>query len=271
MAGINTAVFGIYSTKAGIETAVIALQAAGFRSADISALLPGPMGSQELVTEKTTKAPEGALTGAGSGAVIGGALGWLVGIGALAIPGLGPFIAAGPIAAALAGIGVGSSVGGVAGALIGLGIPEYEAKRYEGHVTKGGSLLSVHCYSSYWVQQAKEIMENTGAEDISVATVVSEGQPEAPGASAQPRTNELRTGAEPQALTNADQGTKDYQTSIEQLPTTEEIERRAYEIYLTRGGAQGHDLEDWLNAERELKESHRTRSVLRPARATARA
>src|SRR5713101_8773419 len=166
MAGINTAVFGIYSTKAGIETAVIALQAAGFRSADISALLPGPMGSQELVTEKTTKAPEGALTGAGSGAVIGGALGWLVGIGALAIPGLGPFIAAGPIAAALAGVGAGGVVGGIAGALIGIGIPEYEAKRYEGRIKSGGILLSVHADDSKWVSKAKDVLKRTGAEDM---------------------------------------------------------------------------------------------------------
>src|SRR5206468_4762230 len=101
-------------------------------------------GTKDFAHEKHTKAPEGATTGAGTGAVVGGALGWLAGIGALAIPGLGPFIAAGPIMAALAGAGVGGTVGGVTGALIGLGIPEYEAKRYEGRITKGGILLSVH-------------------------------------------------------------------------------------------------------------------------------
>ena len=109
----------------------------------------------------------GAATGAGTGAVVGGALGWLVGIGALAIPGLGPFIAAGPIMAALAGMGVGSAVGGIAGALVGMGIPEYEAKRYEGRVKDGGILLSVHCDDSDWTKKAKEILERTGAEDVS--------------------------------------------------------------------------------------------------------
>jgi hypothetical protein len=101
------------------------------------------------------------------GAVLGGALGWLAGIGALAIPGLGPFIAAGPIMAALAGAGVGGAVGGLAGALIGMGIPEYEAKRYEGRVKDGGILLSVHCDDSAWTKKAKEILERTGAEDVS--------------------------------------------------------------------------------------------------------
>ena len=109
----------------------------------------------------------GVSAGAGTGAVIGGGLGWLAGIGALAIPGLGPFIAAGPIVAALAGLGVGGAVGGFTGALIGLGIPEYEAKRYEGRVKNGGILLSVHSDSSDWTKRAKEILELTGAEDIS--------------------------------------------------------------------------------------------------------
>src|SRR5205085_12149583 len=109
---------------------------------------------------------EGTATGAGTGAVIGGGLGWLAGIGALAIPGLGPFIAAGPIMAALAGVGVGGAIGGIAGALIGMGIPEYEAKRYEGRVTEGGIMLSVHSYNSDWTKRAKDILERTGAEDI---------------------------------------------------------------------------------------------------------
>ena len=119
--------------------------------------------------KKDTKAPEGAATGAGTGAVIGGGLGWLAGIGALAIPGLGPFIAAGPIVAALAGVGVGGAVGGVTGALIGMGIPEYEAKRYEGRVKEGGILLSVHSDSSEWTKKAKEILEQTGGQDIASA------------------------------------------------------------------------------------------------------
>jgi hypothetical protein len=163
----NTAVFGIYPSQASVENAVVALRDAGFRSTDISVLLPENLGTKDLAHEKGTKAPEGAATGAGTGAVVGGALGWLTGIGALAIPGLGPFIAAGPIMAALAGIGVGGAVGGVTGALVGMGIPEYEAKRYEGRVNKGGILLSVHSDDSEWTRRAKTILERTGADDIS--------------------------------------------------------------------------------------------------------
>jgi hypothetical protein len=167
MAGKKTAVFGIYSSLASADNATDALVRAGFPASDISALLPDNLGTKEIGTQKATKAPEGAATGAGSGAVLGGALGLLAGIGAIAIPGVGPFIAAGPIMAALAGVGVGGAVGGVTGALIGLGIPEYEAKRYEGRIQKGGILLSVHCDTSDEIKRAKEIMKNTGAEDIS--------------------------------------------------------------------------------------------------------
>jgi hypothetical protein len=167
MSGKNTAVFGIYSQYANLENGVDALKSAGFRNTDISVLFPENAGTKDFAHEKGTKAPEGATAGAGTGAVIGGGLGWLAGIGALAIPGLGPFIAAGPIVAALAGVGVGGAVGGFTGALIGLGIPEYEAKRYEGRVKNGGILLSVHSDSSDWTKRAKEILELTGAEDIS--------------------------------------------------------------------------------------------------------
>jgi hypothetical protein len=169
MAGKNTAVFGIYSTRAGVENAVDALKAQNFRNTDISVLFPYNEGSKDFAHQKNTKAPEGAAAGAGTGAVIGGTLGWLAGIGALAIPGVGPFIAAGPIMAALAGAGAGGAVGGVAGALIGMGIPEYEAKRYEGRIKEGGILLSVHCDNSDWVDRAKMVLEQTGAEDISSA------------------------------------------------------------------------------------------------------
>jgi hypothetical protein len=167
MAGKNTAVFGIYSSYGQLESAVDALKAAGFRNTDISVLFPENVGSKDFAHQKGTKAPEGATTGAGTGALIGGGLGWLAGIGALAIPGLGPFIAAGPIMAALAGAGVGGAVGGITGALIGMGIPEYEAKRYEGRVKSGGILLSVHSDNSDWTKRAKEILERTGAQDIS--------------------------------------------------------------------------------------------------------
>jgi hypothetical protein len=163
----NTAVFGIYATRAQVEQAVDRLRMAGFRPTDISVLFPENVGTKEFAHEKHTKAPEGATAGAASGAVIGGTLGWLVGIGALAIPGLGPFIAAGPIVAALSGVGVGAAVGGIAGALVGMGIPEYEAKRYEGLIKSGGILLSVHSDDHEWTTRAKETLEQTGADDIS--------------------------------------------------------------------------------------------------------
>ncbi len=167
MAGKNTAVFGIYSTQEAAASVVDTLQAAGFRREDISVLYAENVGSKDFAHEKATKAPEGAAAGGGAGAVIGGALGVLAGIGLLAIPGLGPFIAAGPIMAGLAGMGAGGAIGGIAGGLIGLGIPEYEAKRYEGRVREGGVLLSVHSDSSAWTRRAKEILERTGAQDVS--------------------------------------------------------------------------------------------------------
>ena len=163
----KTAVFGIYTTVADADRATDSLVSSGFSASDISALLPENLGSKQIGTEKATKAPEGAAAGACSGAVLGGTLGLLAGIGALAIPGVGPLIAAGPIMAALAGIGVGGAVGGFTGALIGLGIPEYEAKRYEGRIQKGAILLSVHCDTSDEIKRAKEVMKRTGAEDIS--------------------------------------------------------------------------------------------------------
>ncbi|MBV9573952.1 MAG: DUF3341 domain-containing protein, partial [Acidobacteriales bacterium] len=139
----------------------------GFRSQDISVLMPDNRGTRDFAAEKDTKAPEGTTTGATAGGVIGGTLGVLAGIGALAIPGLGPFIAAGPIMGGLAGLGVGGAVGGLIGALVGMGIPEYEAKRYEGRVKQGGILISVHCDDSKWTKKAKDILESTGAEDVS--------------------------------------------------------------------------------------------------------
>lgn len=167
MAGKNTAVFGIYRDRRHVEEAVDTFVSSGFRTEDISVLLPENEGTKDFAAEKHTKAPEGAATGAGTGAVVGGTLGLLAGIGALAIPGLGPFIAAGPIMGALAGIGTGGVVGGLIGTLVGLGIPEYEAKRYEGMIKEGRVLLSVHCDNSDWVKRAKDLMEQTGAQDIS--------------------------------------------------------------------------------------------------------
>jgi hypothetical protein len=169
----NTAVFGIYKSRSQVERAVDQLREAGFRNTDISVLFPVNEGTKDFAHEKGTKAPEGAATGAGSGIVIGGTLGWLAGVGALAIPGIGPFIAAGPIMAALAGAGVGGAVGGVLGGLVGMGIPEYEAKRYEGLIKNGGILLSVHSDNSEWTTKAKRLLEQTGAEDISSTSEAS--------------------------------------------------------------------------------------------------
>jgi len=167
MAGKNTAVFGIYRDRLHVEQGVDALLNEGFRSEDVSVLLPDNVGTKDFAHEKHTKAPEGAATGAGAGAVVGGTLGLLAGVGALAIPGVGPFIAAGPILGALGGIGAGGVAGGIIGALVGMGIPEYEAKRYEGLIKEGGMLLSVHCDNSDWVKRAKTVLDRTGAQDVS--------------------------------------------------------------------------------------------------------
>jgi hypothetical protein len=169
MAGKNTAVFGIYATRAGVEEGVAHLRSAGFRSTDISVLFPDNQGTKDFAHEKNTKAPEGATTGGIAGGIAGGVLGWLTGIGALAIPGLGAFIAAGPIVAALAGAGAVGTLGGMIGALVGMGIPEYEAKRYEGRIREGGILVSVHCDNSDWVKRAKDVLSQTGAQDVASA------------------------------------------------------------------------------------------------------
>ena len=166
MAGKNTAVFGIYPSAPQAERAVDTLISAGFASANISVLLPDSRSTKEFAHEKETKAPEGTTVGVTAGGVIGGTIGVLAGVGMLAIPGLGPFIAAGPIMAGLAGLGVGGAVGGLVGALVGMGIPEYEAKRYEGRVKGGGTLLSVHCDTSDQVNRAKDVLKASGAEDI---------------------------------------------------------------------------------------------------------
>ncbi len=167
MAGKNTAAFGIYANRAQAEQATDRFLASGFSNQDISVLMADKEGSQQFAHEKNTKAPEGAATGVTAGGVVGGTLGLLAGFGALAIPGVGPLIAAGPIMAGLAGLGIGGAVGGLIGALVGMGIPEYEAKRYEGRVKDGGILLSVHCDTSEEISRAKDLLRATGAEDIS--------------------------------------------------------------------------------------------------------
>lgn len=180
MAGKNTAVFGIYASAPQAERAVDTLIAGGFSSGAISVLLPDTRTTKEFAHVKDTKAPEGTTVGATTGGLLGGTLGVLAGVGALAIPGIGPFIAAGPIMAGLAGLGVGGAVGGLLGALVGMGIPEYEAKRYEGRVKNGGTLLSVHCDTADQIKLAKQMLKTTGAEDIaSSGEAAAESKPAA--------------------------------------------------------------------------------------------
>lgn len=165
-------VFGLFSDDTALSRAVDALQAAGFRGEDISALLPDRASTKTFAHEKHTKAPEGAAVGATAGVIGGGTVGLLLGIGAIAIPGLGAFLAAGPIMAALAGAGVGGAVGTLTGALIGMGIPEYEAKRYESFINKGGALLSVHADDTEWAHKARSLLDGFGGHDIDTAKEV---------------------------------------------------------------------------------------------------
>ncbi len=159
--------YGIYPDRVSFERGLEALRAAEFRNSDISAILPErDRTTRDLAHEINTKAPEGIATGAGTGAAVGGTLGWLIGIGALAIPGIGPLVAAGPVVAALAGAGAGGATGGLVGGLIGAGIPEVEAKRYAGRIREGGYLLSVHCDDKQWAKRAEEILEATGGREV---------------------------------------------------------------------------------------------------------
>ena len=169
MAAKNVAVFGIYPSREMAENAVDRLIANGFRNEDISVLMQDNVGTKDFAHEKHTKAPEGAATGVVAGGIVGGTIGALIGIGVLAIPGVGPLIAAGPVIGALTGVGSGGLVGGIIGALVGMGIPEYEAKRYEGRIKEGGILLSAHCDDHNWVAKAKQVLRETGAEDVASA------------------------------------------------------------------------------------------------------
>lgn len=163
----KTAVYGIYPNLEKAESAVDHLLKEGFSSSDVSVLVSDSETTRDFAHRKATKAPEGTATGVTAGGLLGGSFGLLAGLGALAIPGLGPLIAAGPVIATLAGVGAGGAVGGLVGALVGAGIPEYEAKRYEGHVKEGGVLLSVHCDTSDEIKRAKDFLKATGAVDIS--------------------------------------------------------------------------------------------------------
>ena len=167
----NTSVFGIVKSRSQAEQVVEGLQTAGFPASEISVLLPDTAGEHDIGVVKATKAPEGATTGAATGGVTGGVLGLLAGIGALAIPGVGPFIAAGPIMAALSGAAIGAGTGGIVGALVGMGIPEIEAKRYEDKLKTGNYLIAVHADDGDEKDRAKEVFKNAGAEDISTSSM----------------------------------------------------------------------------------------------------
>src|SRR5687767_982890 len=169
----NKTVIGIVDTETQADRVVASLQGSGFPGNDISVLLPDRSGTRDFAHEHNTKAPEGAVAGAAGGGVLGGTIGLLAGIGAIAIPGLGPFIAAGPLMAALSGAAVGAGVGGITGALIGLGIPEIEAKKYEGKLKGGNILVAVSVATSEQVNRAKEILRREGADDISSTTEAS--------------------------------------------------------------------------------------------------
>jgi hypothetical protein len=167
---MKKSVMCIVQSQSNAEEIVRRLQAADFSGNDISVLLPNKGGSKDFAHEHNTKAPEGAIAGVGAGGVLGGTLGLLAGIGALAIPGLGPFIAAGPILATLSGAAAGAAVGGVAGALIGMGIPEMEAKRYEGKIKGGNLLISVHAETRAHQRRIEAIYKAAGGEDITSTT-----------------------------------------------------------------------------------------------------
>ena len=170
---MSESVFGIATTQGKAEQIVQHLQGQGFSTSEISVLMPDTAGTHDVGHVKATKAPEGATTGAATGGVTGGVLGLLAGVGALAIPGLGPFIAAGPIMAALSGAAVGATTGGVVGGLVGLGIPEIEAKRYDEKLKKGNYLVAVHADESNDIDRAKNIFKTSGAEDISTVREAS--------------------------------------------------------------------------------------------------
>jgi uncharacterized protein YcfJ len=180
----NKVVIAIVDSEIQAENAVNKLGTAGILSNDISVIMPDKHGTKDFAHEHNTKAPEGAVVGGASGGVVGGALGLLAGIGALAIPGFGPFIAAGPLMAALSGAAAGAAVGGVAGALVGMGIPEIEAKTYEGKLRGGNILLAVHVDSSDEETRAKEILKREGAHDISSTTDSAVPKPSEPRAHA---------------------------------------------------------------------------------------
>jgi hypothetical protein len=174
----NKVVIGMVDAEIQAENLVQHLGKEGFPTSDISVIFPDKHGTRDFAHEHNTKAPEGAVVGVTGGGVLGGTLGLLAGIGALAIPGLGPFIAAGPLMATLSGAAAGAAVGGVAGALIGLGIPEIEAKIYEGKLRGGNILVAAHVDDGDQEKRAREIFRLEAAHDISSTSEASVPTPE---------------------------------------------------------------------------------------------
>ena len=246
----------LVDTETQADAIVGKLRSAGFSDNDISVLFPDKGSTRDFAHKKETKMPEGATVGASTGSVVGGTIGLLAGIGALAIPGLGPFIAAGPIIAALSGGAIGAGVGGLTGALIGLGIPEYEAKRYEGKVKEGGILISVHSENNEETSSAKNIFREEGARDISsTAETHAEVEAEDDSDVKEARVNKalpIEDFAGSEAKTEETSGPK---RKVEAVETLQQIQLRAYFIAEHRksSGISGDESGDWAQAERELR------------------
>ena len=247
---MKRSVLCLVDTETQADAIVAKLRSTGFSDNDISVLFPDKGTTRDFAHKKETKMPEGATIGASTGGAIGGTIGLLAGIGALAIPGLGPFIAAGPIIAGLSGGAIGAGVGGLTGALVGLGIPEYEAKRYEGKVKEGGILISVHSESNNETHSAKVIFKEEGAHDISSTGEVHadvQGDAEVSAtASSLDDSSDTQEIAAPRVTTEKQDAP---------LVTIEQIQRRAYFIAERRKnlGHEGNETADWFQAQHELR------------------
>jgi hypothetical protein len=246
----------LVDTEAQADAIVEKLRSDGFSDSDISVLFPDKGSTRDFAHKKETKMPEGATIGAGTGGAIGGTIGLLAGIGAIAIPGLGPFIAAGPIIAALSGGAIGAGVGGLTGALVGLGMPEYEAKRYEGKVKEGGILISVHSENNDETSRAKNIFKEEGAHDIS-STGEAHADVKAQDVSntTATRVNEISPTEDIAAPQVQPEKKSAPQKMADVTVTSEQIQRRAYFIAERRksSGVGGDEAGDWAQAERELR------------------
>ena len=238
----KNSVFCVAQTDAQAVNIIQHLKAAGFQHQDISILFPDKLSKRNLAHHEHTRAPEGLAVGASTGGALGAALGWLAGVGALAIPGAGPFIAAGPLLGAMNGIAVGAAFGGITGTLVGMGMPERAARRYEGKIKAGSVLISVHSERTETKNKVKDIFERTGAEDISATDEHH----------AKTRTRRTRK------ISAETTGPVRREDVAE--PTPDEIAARARQIYIARGRPEGHDMDNWLEAEAQLKSERRSGS-----------